>query len=160
MAAVAQPLVNARQQKNIIVNIKVQPPTPAGGTAPAPIERRFERHVSNMEFAPTSAQETWQGGTPDAQVSATAEPTWQANITCIQAFDQPDSLARLLLEHYGEQATVDYYPHSDTSWGLRTTLTLPAPNVGGAVNKFNESTVQAQCTKPSIITTAPNTVAP
>jgi hypothetical protein len=146
MPASAQVAASGRPQKSIVLEIAT--------TGTGAIDKRFETQVSDVNFAPTSAQATWQGGIPTAQLTATGEPTWVANLTLIQAYDDPNSLARFLLANYGKTATITYYPHDDASFGITTTLVLPAPTIGGPVNQFNEASVSAQCTRPSVVTTA------
>ena len=151
-----RPAPSGRPQKSVVFRVEV--PAGPGGT-PAAQDVRFEKHASSVTLTPNSGQESWQGLTPDAQVTATGEPVWTFSANLIQALHDPDSLSRFLLKHYGRQATVTYYPHDDVNWGLRTTLILPAPNIGGGPT-VNESTITAQCTKPEEVTTAVSTLTP
>lgn len=142
---VTQVAASGRPQKSVVFELAT--------TGTGPVDKRWEKHASSVTFTPSSDTDSWQGLTPDAQVKSMGEPTWELSATLIQAYNDPNSLARFLIENYGKTATVTYYPHDDVSWGIQTTITLPAPVVGGGPS-INEATVTAACTKPVILTTA------
>ncbi|RZU64606.1 hypothetical protein EV379_0909 [Microterricola gilva] len=108
----------------------------------------YEKHVSNVQWTPTSSTAEWRGGTPDAVFTDTTSPTWTANITLVQDFETEDSLANFLLDHAGEQVEMKYKPDADGTFEISATVTLAPPAIGGAVNAFNESTVAMGSTKP------------
>lgn len=134
--------LTARPQKDVVLIIE--------GVA-------YQRHVSNINFAPDGGGKiSWHGGTPDADVTDSTQPTGAtANITCIQAWDDPDSLCRFLFEHAGEKAEVSYRPHRDSAFTVYSIIDLMPPVIGGPTNAFNEATVACPATKP---TATPQTI--
>ena len=117
--------------------------------------KAYQKHVSNIQFAPSNASPVvWQGGTPDAQlVGLPPAGAWVANISAIQDWDNADSLVRFLFEHQGEDAAIQYKPNRTGTFVVYATITIAAPQIGGPVNAFNESTVACASTRPT--TTAP-----
>lgn len=108
----------------------------------------FEKHVSSVQWTPSSSTVEWRGGTPDAVFTDTTAETWTANVTLIQDFETEDSLANFLLENAGEKVTAKYKPQADGDFEITADITLSSPAIGGAVNAFNESTVAMGSTKP------------
>jgi hypothetical protein len=145
MADVTPIPVNARPQKDVVVVID--------GVA-------YQRHVSNINFTPQGGGAvSWRGGTPDSQLTDSTQPTgWLANITAIQAWDDPDSLVHLMLAHAGEKVDVAYRPHRDSDVTFYATIDLMPPTIGGPTNAYNEATIGCPSTAPS--TVAPTVPAP
>lgn len=115
----------------------------------------YEKHVSEVTWPPSQQAVTWQGGTPDAQLTDVSEGSPTCNITCIQAWDDPTSLVRFMFEHAGEQAVVRYKPHADDDFELEATITIMRPQIGGKVNQFNESTISCPSTVPVVAPAVP-----
>lgn len=113
----------------------------------------FEKHVSSVQWAPSSSTVEWRGGTPDAVFTDITSETWTASVTLIQDWETEDSLANFLLEHAGEKVTAAYKPDADGTFEITAEITLASPAIGGAVNAFNESTVAMGSTKPVVTTT-------
>lgn len=132
---------SARPQKDIVLILE--------GVA-------YQKQVSNVNFAPQGGGTvSWAGGTPDTNlIDSTPSTGWLASVTCIQAWDDADSLCMFLLEHEGEEADVAYRPHRDSTVTFYSTITLVAPTIGGPVRAFNEATVACPASKP---TTTPPT---
>lgn len=141
--------VTAKAQKNLLLNI-----TDPDGVSTL----TYEKHVSSVNWEPTVQQQTWQGGTPDASLTDTSSPTWVANVTLVQDWDNPDSLCNFLLEHQGKSVAVTYKPDAAGEFSIQATITLVPPAIGGAVGVFNESTVQMGSTVP--VPTFPAPAAP
>lgn len=128
--------VTARPQKDVVLIVD--------GTA-------YQRHVSNINFAPNGGGAvTWRGGTPDSQLTDSTQPTgYTANITAVQAWDDPASLVNFLLEHAGEKVDVQYRPHRDAAVTFYATIDLMPPTIGGPTNAYNEATIACPSSKPS-----------
>jgi hypothetical protein len=105
----------------------------------------YEKQVSDVHFTPKSGT-PWQGGTPDAVL---VDEQWTADVTAIQAWDDPDSFVRFAFEHAGETVAYEYKPHADDAFTLYGTLTLASPTIGGKTNQRNESTLSMPCSAPS-----------
>lgn len=109
----------------------------------------YEQHVSTVAFVPTSTAITWRGGTPDAVFTDTTSPTWVCNVTAVQDWENPASLFNFLLDNAGETAQVTYKPDAAGLFGVAAEITIVAPQIGGAVNAYNESTLSFGSTKPT-----------
>ena len=110
----------------------------------------FSKHVNNCTYTPSSSQQEWRGGTPDAVFTDSTASTWALALTFIQDWETEQSLCNFLLEHEGESATLTYMPHADGEVSFTSTVQLVAPTIGGAVGSFNESTVTLGSTKPEL----------
>lgn len=129
---------NPKAQKNLSLTI-----TKEGGVA-----ETFEAHVSSVKWTPSRETLTWRGGTPDAVFTDTTAPTWAAEVVLVQDWDTPGSLFNFLLDNEGAKADAVYKPDAAGDFGISAEITLVAPDIGGAVNAFNESTVTMGSTKP------------
>lgn len=108
----------------------------------------FGAHVSNVAQVPTTQQLTWQGMKPEAALTASSAPTWVTTLNVVQDYQNPQSLFNYLLANAGKVATLKFYPDDDGEFYTETEVTLVAPQIGGAVNAYNESTVSLGCTPP------------
>lgn len=129
----AQVDVTPIMQKNLVLTI---------GTS------SYEKHVSSVSWEPSSSQQEWRGGTPDAVFTDSAAPTWTANVTMIQDWENPDSMFNFCLQHAGEQVSATYKPDSDGAFSIVATITIVPPTIGGPVGQFVESTIQMGSTAP------------
>lgn len=144
-----------RPQKSIIVEI-IQTLAQADDNGDvAAVDSRFETQVSSCDITPSSSAITWQGGTPAAKLSDSSPTTWVANITAIQAWDDPNSFVNYCFKNQGEQAKLIYFPHDDSPVGFSVNITLPAPKIGGGVGVYNESTFAIPCDAPVKVTSLP-----
>lgn len=108
----------------------------------------FGAHVSNVAQVPTTQQITWQGLKPSAALTSSSAPTWVTTMNVVQDWENPNSLSNYLLANQGKTATLRFYPADDGEFYTQTEATLVAPQIGGAVNAYNESTVSLGCTPP------------
>lgn len=111
----------------------------------------YEQHVSSVAFVPSQSSIEWKGGTPDAVFTDVSSPSWVCNVTAVQDWNTPDSLFNYLLDNEGAQATVTYKPDAAGTFGITSEITLVAPQIGGAVNAYNEATLSFGSTKPARI---------
>ena len=61
----------------------------------------YEKHVSQVEFVPTSSTVTWKGLTPTSVFSFGTNATWTCNLTFAQDWETASSLSRYLFDHEG-----------------------------------------------------------
>jgi hypothetical protein len=108
----------------------------------------YEKHVSAVAWEPSIAQQEWRGGTPDAVFTDSGAPTWVANITLIQDWENPDSFFNFCLEHAGESVTAEYHPVAGGQFKITATITIVPPTIGGPVGEFVEATLAMGSTSP------------
>lgn len=109
----------------------------------------FGAHVSNVAQVPTTQQLTWQGLKPQAALTSSSAPTWVTTMNVVQDWENPKALCNYLLANAGKVATLKFFPADDGEFYTETEATLVAPQIGGAVNTYNESTVSLGCTPPT-----------
>lgn len=100
-------------------------------------------------------KQEWQGGDPATSFTDVTPEGYDAALTFGQDWEDPDSLARILFAHSGEEAEIAYQP---TPGGviISATVTLAAPaTIGGELNTFQDSTVSMPSSKPVFTPPAP-----
>lgn len=100
----------------------------------------YEKHVSQVEFVPTSSTVTWKGLTPTSVFSFGTNATWVCNLTFAQDWDTTNSLARYLFDHEGDEIDVTFEPVAGGS-GFTATLIVAPGSIGGTVDAVAVSTV-------------------
>jgi hypothetical protein len=100
----------------------------------------YEKHVSAVEFVPTSSLATFKGLTPGAQYSMASAPTWQCNITFAQDWETTNSLSRYLLDNQGDTVAATFEPVSGGA-GFTADLVLQPGSIGGNGDAVAQSTV-------------------
>lgn len=100
----------------------------------------YEKHVSAVEFVPTSNLVTWKGLAPSSKFTFPTDATWQCNITFAQDWETTDSLALYLLEHAGEEIAATFEPVNGGA-GFTATLIIVPGSIGGPVDSVAVSTV-------------------
>lgn len=118
----------------------------------------FAAHVSQAAFVPSSQQLSWQGGKADATFTSQTPSTWVFNVNVVQDWENAAGLAVYLLRNEGKVATVKMQPNDDGVFMVKAEVTIAAPQIGGAVNAYNESSLSMGCTKP--VPTYPTGTAP
>jgi len=108
----------------------------------------YETHVSSVDWTPSSSQQTWQGGTPEASFTDSSASTWVCNITAVQDFETPDSFVNFCLEHEGEQVGIEFQRDAADTHKFTSTITIVAPKIGGTVGQYHESPMAFGSTKP------------
>lgn len=100
----------------------------------------YEKHVSAVEFVPSSSTVNWKGLTPTAVFSFGTNATWVATISFAQDWATANSFSRYLYEHEGEEIEVVFEPVSGGS-SVTATLIITPGSIGGAVDSVAVSTV-------------------
>ena len=117
----------------------------------------YEKHVSAVAWEPSITQQEWRGGTPDAVFTDSGAPTWVANVTLIQDWENPDSFFNFCLAHAGESIVAVYTPVAGGEFNITATITIVPPTIGGPVGEFVEATLAMGSTAP--VPTFPTDVA-
>lgn len=100
----------------------------------------YEKHVSSVEFVPSSSTVTWKGLTPASVFSFGTNATWVCNVSFAQDWETADSLAQYLFENEGEEIDVVFEPVNGGT-GFSATLIVSPGSIGGAVDSVAVSTV-------------------
>lgn len=109
-----------------------------GGVASATAD--FEKHVSQVEFTPSAAVQTWKGLTPAAVFSKGTTATWTCTLAYAQDWETTDSLSQFLHDQEGEEVSCTFEPVKGGATWAATLLITPGA-VGGTVDAFAVATV-------------------
>lgn len=100
----------------------------------------YEKHVSAVEFVPTSQVATWKGLNPASVFSFGGVATWVCNITYAQDWETANSLSQYLHANEGEEIAVTFEPVSGGA-GFTATLIVAPGSIGGQVDSVAVGTV-------------------
>jgi len=100
----------------------------------------YEKHVSSVEFVPSSSTVVWKGLTPASVFSFGTSATWVCNLSFAQDWETADSLSLYLFENEGEEIDVVFEPVNGGA-GFSATLIVAPGSIGGAVDSVAVSTV-------------------
>ena len=102
----------------------------------------YAKHVSSVQFVPSTSVVTWQGLSPAASFSDTTAPTWVCNVGYAQDWETDDSFSEYLLANSGEKKTVVFQPKAGSGQRAFTAevYIVPGP-IGGDVNTVQAGTV-------------------
>ena len=115
----------------------------------------YEKHVSGVQWVPTSQQINWQGLTPDAVFSDVSSPTWALTLNYVQDWETANSLSQYLFDHVGETVEMVFTPVKGTGKKTFTAnVTIVPGAIGGEVNAYATTSVTLGSDKPVIGTTA------
>lgn len=101
----------------------------------------YEAAVSSFKFTPSGGIQTWKGGTPAAVFTDVVNPTWTCDLKVAQDWETTGSLAQYLLANQGKTVAVEFFPLA-TGPKFAASITLTAPEIGGDIDAWGESTVQ------------------
>lgn len=100
----------------------------------------FEKHVSQVQFTPSSSVVTWKGLAPDASFSAGTTATWSCQLAYAQDWETTNSLSRFLYDHEGEEVDCVFEPVSG-GMGWQAKLIITPGAIGGTVDAVATATV-------------------
>lgn len=100
----------------------------------------FEKHVSQVQFDPTSSVVNWKGLNPEAVFSFGTASTWTCTLAYAQDWETADSLSQYLYDHEGEEIPVTFEPKSGGA-GWTATLIIAPGSIGGTVDSVAVATV-------------------
>lgn len=110
----------------------------------------YQGHTSAIEWPSNQSAYTWRGG-DDNTITDLADGDQLCNVTVAQDTTE-GSLYRVMWDHAGERATLQYWPEYDGDFGVTAQITLMRPplltNRGGAIV---EHTVPCPSTEPTAI---------
>lgn len=105
-----------------------------------PTSNDYEKHVSRVQFDPSTQTQTWKGLSPTSSFTKTSRATWTATLEYAQDWETDDSLSQLLHDHEGETVAAVFQPESGgASWAANLVITPGA--IGGTVDQFATASV-------------------
>ncbi|WP_404311300.1 hypothetical protein LG314_07930 [Agrococcus terreus] len=121
----------------------------------------FEKHVSQVEFTPSTGSVEWKGMHPDAVFNFPTATTWTATLAYAQDWTSSNSLSGYLFDNEGETVTMVFMPKynsaedaSETNPAWRVNVTIVPGAIGGSVDSVATAQVTLQVQgKPQRITT-------
>lgn len=119
-------------------------------------EDLYEAHVSQVEFTPSAATQTWQGLTPASTHTDMSTATWAATLAYAQDWETPNSLARYLFEHEGEIVPFTFHPKAGGP-SFAADLVITPGAIGGTVNSFATASVTLGVKGRPVFAAAPTT---
>lgn len=108
----------------------------------------YEKHANNVKWGKSTTNVEWRGGTPDAVFSDSSVGSHTCSITLVHDYQNPDSLFNWMIDHEGEQVEVEWKPDPSGAFTQTATITIVAPDTGGAIGAFGEDTLACPSTKP------------
>lgn len=109
----------------------------------------FEKHVSQVEFTPSTSPVTWKGLEPTATFSKTPTATWTCTLSFAQDWETTDSLSLFLYENEGEELACLFEPEAGGA-GWESTIQITPGAIGGTVDTVAVASVTLGCTKPTV----------
>jgi len=100
----------------------------------------FEKHVSQVEFAPSSSVVNWKGLNPAALYSAGTSATWTCTLSYAQDWETANSLSSFLFDNEGESIPVLFEPVTGGQ-GWEATLIITPGAIGGSVDSVAVASV-------------------
>lgn len=100
----------------------------------------FEKHVSQVEFTPSSSVQTWKGLNPSAVFSAGTAATWTCTLSYAQDWETTNSLSQFLYDNEGEEIDVVFEPVTGGA-GWTATIIVQPGSIGGTVDTYATATV-------------------
>lgn len=100
----------------------------------------YAKHVSAVEFVPSTSTTTWKGLHPDAVFTDVAAATWTCNLSFAQDWETVDSLSAYLFDHEGDTVSVTFEPQAGGT-GFSADLVITPGSIGGTVDSTAVSTV-------------------
>lgn len=100
----------------------------------------YQKHVSQVEFQPSTSQQQWKGLTPDSVFTDQAAPTWVCVLAYAQDWATPASLSQYLHDHAGEVKPVTFTPNAGQGTWTADVVISPGP-IGGTVDAYTVGTV-------------------
>lgn len=100
----------------------------------------FEKHVSQVQFDPSSSVQTWKGLTPTSVFSAGTAATWTCTLSYAQDWETTNSLSKFLYDNEGEEIDVLFEPVSGGQ-GWEATIIVAPGSIGGTVDSYATATV-------------------
>lgn len=113
----------------------------------------YEKHVSGVQWVPSSSQISWNGLTPDAAFTDVTTPTWALTLNYVQDWETANSLSQYLFDHIGETVVMVFTPVKGTGKKRFTAnVTIVPGAIGGEVSAYATTSVTLGSDKPVIDT--------
>lgn len=108
----------------------------------------YEKHANDVNFVPTTARQSWQGGTEDSFIEAEDLTGYTCNITLGNDYDNPDSLYHLIRANPNTTAEIEWQPNPDSPYTETATITFPRLTIGGPRGQYHQQTIACMSTEP------------
>ena len=106
--------------------------------------------LSQAVFTPSTSDVSYVGMSPGASWTDQTEPTWKLDLTFVQDWTDPNSLANRLYEDAGTTVSVKFQPKDGVALpAFNSEVTLAHGPIGGPGGQYGTSTVSMGCTKPA-----------
>lgn len=100
----------------------------------------FEKHVSQVQFDPSTSIQTWQGLNPQAVYTDATAATWTCTLAYAQDWETTNSLSQFLFDNQGEKIECLFEPKTGGK-GWEATLVIVPGSIGGTVGSYATATV-------------------
>lgn len=104
----------------------------------------YEKAVTAVVFTPSTSVITATAVSPGATYTDSTPATWTCDLTFLQDWEDPDSLARFLFDNEGVTLPITVEPKAGGTSFAATVVIVPG-SVGGTVGTYAESTVSLGC---------------
>ncbi len=112
----------------------------------------YEKHVSKVQFVPSSSTKTWKGGTPAATFTDATTPTWVCQVDYVQDWETADSFSRYLFEHIGETVAAELTPTTgDDQPSFTANIVITPGAIGGQIDEFGTTSVTFGSDLPELV---------
>lgn len=96
--------------------------------------------TASCKFTPNQSVQTWKGGKPSAVFTDMGAPTWTCEMKLAQDWTGATSLVKFLLSNAGTEQAFEFTP-VDGGPSFTATLVIAAPQIGGDIDAWGETTV-------------------
>lgn len=115
----------------------------------------FKKHVSQVEFTPSSSSVNWTGLGGNTHTDQSTA-TWTVTLRYAQDWTSAKSLSRYLFDNEGAIVPVTFKPRAGTGTGFGPSFTanivITPGAIGGQVNSYAETSVTLGCNgKPLLV---------
>lgn len=112
----------------------------------------YQKHVSSVEFVPSSSSVVWKGLANNTHTSVSTA-SWVCNLSFAQDWETEDSLSLFLFENEGETVAAIFEPVAGGA-GFTANLVITPGSIGGAVDSTAVATVTLGSDKPVYVAAA------
>jgi hypothetical protein len=113
----------------------------------------YAEAVASVKFTPAQSTQVWKGGTPAAVFTGMTNPTYSCAMKIGQDWNKTSSLVNYLMAHAGEHVAATFKFNSGAT--ITATLILAAPEIGGDVDGWAETTLTHGVDGVPLVTPAP-----
>lgn len=101
----------------------------------------YEKAVNTVKCTPTTAVQTFKGGTPDAIYKDSGTPDWTVQLDYAQDWETAGSLSIYLLNNVGKKVLMEFSPLGSGPKFSGLVLIIPGDTIGGAIEAMGVASV-------------------